>query len=235
MTDKIQIINWLITRRCDLKCSYCRIVRDYKDKPKEYPDMKYYYDNEMSPEYIIESLRRFKLHNENCFQIFYGGEPLRYNGLDKIINYCNKNQIYYTIITNNSEEVQPNLEELFLNVDYIEGLTSSVDPIIFSDDYKGSDIVKKSLEGLKRLTQYKGIVKDLVAEVTVDSKTLKYLYPLVEELSSHNISSSITFIDPAKSKYYDFSNVTNEKLLVEKSKETLEILEKIINSNCIPF
>jgi MoaA/NifB/PqqE/SkfB family radical SAM enzyme len=226
--DKIQIVNWIATRNCNLRCSYCRIIKDYKNKPKEYPDMKYYYENEMSNEFIIESLRRFKLHNKNCFHILYGGEILLRKNLNEIINYCNNNNIYYTIITNNSEDVQLNLDVLFLNVEYITGLTSSVDPIIFNENYQGTDIIKKSLEGLKRLIHYKGIVKDLVAEITVDSKTVKYLYSLVEELTKHNISSSITFIDPAKSPYYDFSNVTDDSLLVKKSDEVLSILNKII-------
>jgi MoaA/NifB/PqqE/SkfB family radical SAM enzyme len=164
------------------------------------------------------------------FHIFYGGEPFMRSDLVPIINYCNKENIHYTIITNNSEYIQPQLESLLLNTDYITGLTSSVDPIIFNKE-EGGDIVKKSIEGLKRLVYYKGIIKDLVAEITVDSNTLKYLYPLVEELSSHNISSSITFIDPAKSPYYDFSNVTDDSLLVYRNKESEEVFDKLLNSN----
>jgi len=228
--DKIQITNWLATRKCNLRCKYCRIVRNYKDIPKEYPNMKHYIDNEMTTNYVIESLRKLKIHNPDMFHIFYGGEIFLRSDLDVIINYCNKENIHYTIITNNSEHIQPKLEYLLLNTDYITGLTSSVDPIIFSKEERG-DIVKKSLEGLKRLTSYKGVIKDLVAEITVDSNTLKYLYPLVEELSSHNISSSITFIDPAKSPYYDFSNVTDDSLLVYRNKELEDVFDKLLNSN----
>jgi len=228
--NKIQITNWICTRRCNHLCDYCRIVRNYKDIPKEYPNMKYYSENEMTTDYIIECLGKLKLHNPDMFHILYGGEPFIRSDLDKIINYCNKENIHYTIITNNSDFVQPEIERVLLNVDYVTGLTSSVDPIIFNKEERG-DIVKKSTEGLKRLIQYKGIVKDLVAEITVDSNTLKYLYPLIEELSSHEISSSITFIDPAKSPYYDFSNVTDNSLLVYRNKELEDVFDKLINSD----
>jgi len=228
--NKIQIVNWICTRKCNLRCEYCRIVKNYKGIPEEYPDMKYYANNEMSTDYIIESLKKLKLHNPNMFHIWYGGEPTLRSDLKDIINYCNSENIHYTIITNNSEHIQPDIEFLLLNTDYITGLTSSVDPIIFSKEERG-DIIKKSTEGLKKLVYYKDIIKDLVAEITVDSNTLKYLYPLVEELSSHNISSSITFIDPAKSPYYDFSDVTDNSLLVNRTKELEDVFEKLMNSN----
>ena len=74
--SKIRIVNWLLTRRCNLDCSYCAITKNYKNKPSEYFDITHYYKNEMSTEYVIEGLRRFKEHNSNCFHLFYGGEPL---------------------------------------------------------------------------------------------------------------------------------------------------------------
>lgn len=228
--NKIQIVNWILTRKCNLKCEYCRIIRNYKSIPDEYPNIKHYIKNEINIVYILKSLKKLKLHNPDMFHIFYGGEPLLRSDLKTIINYCNSENIHYTIITNNSEHIQPDLEYLLLNTDYVTGLTSSVDPIIFNKEERG-DIVKKSTEGLKRLIDYGEIIKDLVAEITVDSNTLKYLYPLVEELSSHNISSSITFIDPAKSPYYDFSNVTDNSLLVNRSIELENIFDKLLNSN----
>lgn len=226
--DKVRIVNWLLTRRCNLRCDYCAIVRDYVGKPPEYPDMKYYLENEMSTETIIEGLRRFKLHNPECFHILYGGEPLLRKDLSDIINYCNKEKIFYTIITNNSEQIQPLIEKLFSKVDYVEGLTSSVDPIIFDKNASG-DIVLKSTSGVKELTKFKDYVKDLVAEVTVTNDTVQYLYKLVKDLDSREISSSITFIDIAKSPYYDFSNVQDQNLLVRPSAKLAEEFKKIFD------
>ncbi len=220
---KVQIVNWILTRKCNLSCEYCRIASRY-NQPKEYPPIQYYHPMELHTGFILNYLERFKKHNPNCFHIFYGGEPLLRPDLPKIIQFCHDNEIYYTIITNNSEAVQPRLEELFYKVGHLEGLTSSVDPIIFDKSATG-DIVQKSLAGLERLYRYRDKVKDLVAEITVDKYNLKYLYPLLEELTKRGICGSVTFIDIAKNDYYDFSNVTDESVLVTQEDALIPLNE----------
>lgn len=229
--NKIQIVNWLLTRKCNLQCEYCRIVKNYKTKPPQYPDMKHYIENEMSTETVIEGLRKLKIHNPECFHIFYGGEPLLRPDLFQIINYCNENDIHYTIISNNTEKVQPLMKELFSKVSYIEGFTASVDPILFDEDKrKGlSDVFKKSLVGLNKLKEYSNIVKDVVAEITVMNDNMVYLYPLVKSLTEYGINSDITFVDISKSPYYDFSNVEDDSILVRKTPELRDIINKIID------
>jgi len=225
--DQIQIVSWLLTRRCNLRCSYCAISRDYKNIPKEYPRISHYLRNQMSLDFVIDSLSRLRIHNPNCFHILYGGEPMLRQDLSDIVNFCNKQNINYTIITNNSDEVQPFIESLLASTDHIQGLTSSIDPIIFSK--KGDpDRVKKSLAGLERLKEYSSYIKDIVAEITVDKDTIKDLYTLVYELTKLGICSDITFIDIAKSPYYDFSNVSDERVLVDKSPEISLIFNEII-------
>jgi len=229
MKNKIQIVSWLLTRKCNLHCSYCRIVKDY-DKPLSYPNMKHYHHQEMSTEYVIETLKKLKLHNPDAFHIFYGGEPLIRKDLAEIINFCNKENIHYTIITNNSDAIQPLIEKLLNDVEHIEGITSSVDPMILdkSED-KDSDRYKKCVAGLERLQQFKGKIKDIVAEITVDNKSIDYLYDLVKMLTDMGINSDITTVDIAKSKYYDFSTITDESILVPKSDKVKEIFQKIVD------
>ena len=165
--NKIQIVNWLLTRRCNLHCDYCRIVKNYKNQPEIYPPMKHYIENEMSTETVIEGLRRLKLHNPECFMILYGGEPLLRPDLYEIINYCNENKIHYTIISNNTEKVQPLMKELFKKVEYVEGFTASIDPIIFDQNKYTTDMFKKSLAGLTKLKEY----KDKMSIAVRNSKT----------------------------------------------------------------
>jgi len=106
----IRIANWLLTRKCNLKCGYCAIVRDYENMPCMYPNVSYYIKNEMSTNVVLSVLDRLKQHNPNMFHIFYGGEPLLRRDLPTIINYCNDNDIEYTIISNNTKEIQPQIE-----------------------------------------------------------------------------------------------------------------------------
>jgi len=225
--NKIIIVNWLLTRRCNLKCSYCGIVRDNPISQKKISD---YESDEMTTEYVINMLRRFKKHNPNMFHIFYGGEPLLRDDLAEIINFCNNSKIFYTIITNNSDGIQDRMKKLMDDVKFISGLTSSVDPIIFQPDInKNSDRYKKSIMGLERLIALKGKVNDLVAEITIDSQNIFYIDKLVKELCENDISCSITFIDIAKNNFYDFSNVTNRNLMVGPSREVKDILSGLVS------
>lgn len=232
--SKIRIVNWLLTRKCNLECDYCGIVRSYKHKPFGYPSIKHYIKHEMPTEIVLGTLAKLKNHNPDVFNIFYGGEPLLRPDLPDIINYCNDNQIYYTIITNNTPEIQPLIKKLFDKTDYIDAFTSSVDPI-FNEIGINKDRVKKSIEGLKRLKEIQdtGRVKDVVAEITVMKHNQHFLYQLISELSNEAIYSDITFVDIAKSKFYDFSNIRDENLLVQPTFHLAEELVNIMNDSSL--
>ena len=230
--SQVRIVNWLLTRKCNLKCDYCGIVRDYEGKPFSYPDINYYIRNEMPTEVVLKALKSFKIHNPNIFHIFYGGEPLLRPDLPKIINYCNDNEIYYTIISNNTPEVQPLLQKLFNKVNHIEGFTSSVDPI-FNEIGVNEDSIKKSIEGLKRLKEIQatGLVKDVVAEITVMNHNQHLLYELVSNLSEEEIYSDITFVDISKSSLYDFSNIRDESALVKPSFDLAVMFQALLSDD----
>jgi len=232
--SKIRIVNWILTRRCNLKCEYCAIVKNYPNKPGSYPDMAHYIKNEMSTEMVIAGLRAFKIHNPNAFHIFYGGEPLLRKDLSIIINYCNENKIFYTIISNNTPEIQPLIKKLMRETDYLEGFTSSVDPV-FNEIGSSEDRVKKSVEGLKRLKmmQDSGFVKDVVAEITVMNHNKHLLYDLVGELSDAGIYSDITFVDIAKNIYYDFSNITDYSPLVKPTFELAMLFNNMMDDDTL--
>jgi len=227
----IHIVNWILTRRCNLKCEYCRIIRNYENQPKEYPSIGYYVKNEMSTEVIKRSLLKIKKHNKNCFNIFYGGEPALRKDLGEIINFSNENNIHYTVISNNTPAIKKYIDNLLIETNYnILGFTSSVDPMVFSSKFiNNGDIENKSINGLNRLLELESRVKDLVSEITVTNETLEYLYTLVKFLTDHGINSDITFVDIAKNNYYDFSNVTDYNLLVNKSSELRDVINRIID------
>lgn len=217
----IWIVNWLLTRKCNLKCDYCGIVRNSPNP--DYPPMKYYYQNEMTTNYVIEVLDKFYKHNKDCFHIFYGGEPLLRNDLVDIISFCHQNNINYTIITNNTDEVQPKLKQLISSVGYLKGLTSSIDPVAVCSD-ESDDRIRKSKEALDRLSKLSTSVEDLVAEVTLTKKDLPYTIELIQLLTDQRIYSSITSIDISKNAYYDFSNITDEEILLYSTNKNVSSL-----------
>jgi len=222
----IQIVHWILTRRCNLKCYYCRIARNYKSSP--YPKMKYFLENEIELKKIIEGLEWFKNHNPDCFHLFYGGEPLLRDDLPEIIEYCNQNEINYTIISNGFD--QRKIKKLFTKVEYVRGFTCSIDPILMKFLGVRCNTLDKSVIGLKTLKDFKNWIVDPVAEITCDRYNIKYIYPLVKKLTSEGICSDITAIDISKNKYYDFSNVTDENLLLQKTDELVECFKTIVDS-----
>ena len=227
--SQIRIVNWLLTRKCNLKCDYCAIVKNYENMPDEYPQMSHYIKNEMTTTDVIDGLARFKEHNPDCFHIFYGGEPMLRKDLATIINFCNKENIHYTIISNNTHEIQPMITKLFEDCDEIKGFTASVDPVLQSDS--SFDRIRKSREGFNSLVKMHDYVTDVVAEITVMNENVNTLYSLVQNLSHNGINSDITFIDIAKNPYYDFSNITDTNLLVRQTAKLAQQFQLLSDDN----
>ena len=227
--SQIRIVNWLLTRRCNLKCDYCAIVKNYENMPDEYPQMSHYIKNEMTTTDVIDGLTRFKEHNPDAFHIFYGGEPMLRKDLATIINFCNKENIHYTIISNNTHEIQPMITKLFEDCDEIKGFTASVDPVLQSDS--SFDRIRKSREGFNSLVKMHDYVTDVVAEITVMNENINTLYSLVQKLSHNGINSDITFIDIAKNPYYDFSNITDTNLLVRQTAKLAQQFQLLSDDN----
>ena len=107
-----------------------------------------------------------------------------------------------------------------------------MDPVFNSGEDMGRDRVMKSIEGFKRLKEIKdvGLVKDVVAEITVMKHNVQNLYDLVETLNDAGINSDVTFIDIAKNPYYDFANVSDPNLLVTREEAEVQ-LHSLMNSN----
>lgn len=237
--DTIHIANVLLTRRCNLSCSYCNIVRNYPGMPSEYKRMQDYGNSELTGEQWIQIFQRLYKNNPNVFFIIYGGEPFVYEDLWKIIDYCNKNGIYYTVISNNTDYVQDRIKEVYEKCGPYRGFTSSVDPIVsktipgqveFSKSEKGKFyITEKSNKGLVRLAEMKrkGWVEDAVAEITIMRSTIPFLYDTVKRLSELNIYSSITTLDNPKNEFYDFARVLDLTEMVQKDSGIKEEFDKI--------
>ncbi len=227
----IRIANWLLTRRCNLQCGYCGISKHDNCIPPEYKNLKYYNDNEMNIEFVIESLKRLNKHNKDMFHIFYGGEPLLRDDLIDIIEFCNKEDINYTIISNCSNGIKNRLNEFFDKISYVKGFTISVDPILMSDfpNIEDDEYIK-SFQSLYNIEPWMRIkISDMVAETTVSENNIQYLEKLLRMLYLFRISVDITFVDKKKSFYYDFSNIYDNLEMVEKNKKLEEFLGRMCN------
>jgi len=232
---KIKVANLLLTRNCNLKCSYCRIAGNvnYIEKPFCYPGRKHFLENEKESEWWINLCKKLVNHNKDIFFILYGGEPfLKLDLLVDLVNYMNENNVNYTIISSCNEQIKDNIYEFFNRVKYVKGFTASVDPGFYLDTSPSTDEMFKSDTGFETLKELKakGLIKDPVAEVTVTSENIMYLVDTLKMLNDEDITSDITLLDIAKNNYYDFSAVTDPAYMVRSVKEVSDLFRKIKNS-----
>lgn len=235
MKNKIKIATLVLTRKCNLHCDYCRFSGDinYIIKPKEYPDGKYFYANEKPAEYWINITSKLMAHNPDIFFILFGGEPFLYKGLADLVIHLKSKNANYTIISNSTPELEDIMTGFFLKVGKINGYTASVDPGFWKGDPVNDNEVYKSSTGfgmLKRIITNR-LADDPVAEITVDQSNIQYLEETVKKLTDCGICSDITVLDIAKNNYFDFSAITNPKLLVQKNNETKKVFDNLINGD----
>jgi MoaA/NifB/PqqE/SkfB family radical SAM enzyme len=219
----VRIVNWLLTRRCNLSCEYCGIAKI---------NVPYYKKNEISTERVINLLNRFRTYNPNIFHIFYGGEPFLRSDLGKILSHCNTIDINYTIISNCTLDIQPRILKFMKDAGGFKGFTASVDPTILQDPSE-SQSQMKSASGFHFLMKMKNYIDDVVAEVTMTRPSLGHTYDLIKMLSDVGIYTSLTAIDVNKNHAYDFSAYSDQNHLLSQNKFLETVYEKIMNDNSL--
>lgn len=237
----VNIVNCLLTRKCNLNCHYCQISGniDQPLRPDCYPGSKYYYENEKDATWWIKTLKQYHAANPDVFFILYGGEPfLRWEMLAELVNELNKINAAYTIISSCNGGIRKQIDKFFEKVEYVCGFTASIDPtanllVEYDRETCNDDEVYKSMTGywtLKELMN-KGLVKDPVAEITCDYESIYRLEDLIKQLTEDGITADVTMIDIAKSNYYDFSNIYGHESLVKPKPEVREVFDNLKNSN----
>jgi MoaA/NifB/PqqE/SkfB family radical SAM enzyme len=215
---------WYLTRKCNLRCSYCNIIKNSEC-----------YNNstlrkEIPIDLAIESLERFKKHNPHAFHIFMGGEPTLYTHLEELINFCNEEKILYAIVSNMTDIAYKKLLTLVNRGIQINSITGTVDVCLFDKNAdKKDDRYKKSKLALERLHTFSQMlnVKEVVAEVCITRNDYHLLETLLEELTKRKIYADIFPIETRYNKYYDFTAPVDHDLLLPYDKDTIRTLERI--------
>ncbi len=220
------IFNVLFTRKCNLSCHYCNIVKDYENSP--YKSVNKY--EELPATVWMDFFNRmYDYFDGDVFFVLYGGEPTLYKDFDKLMSLLvedEKLKYQYTIISNMTPFARVKISKY---VDKLIGLTASVDPISVDHDRS-----LKSKEGYNYLIEQKKKhpEMDVVAEIVVDKTNYSQLPELVRDLSQNGIWSSISTIENAKNKYYDFA-ITDKEFLIDKDdqKKIREIIISLFKEN----
>jgi len=203
-----------MTRRCDMACSYCNIIKD-KDKIKEL--------NLMQKKRALRIMKDRKVG----IVVLYGGEPtILGNELVEIIKYCNQINLDYAIMSN--------CKRLLEDYEYLRKIiearprnwTASIDTL---NEGAEGDIRRKSLAGLDILfSMAEGGVHDLVACITVTRKNIEEIPQLVKTLSKRGIWSIISMINVGK-KGFQYSSPEHKMkdLLFKSNTEDIQFLNGI--------
>ena len=155
MKPVILKVEWLLTRHCNLKCHYCKIIDSKSLKHKE-----------LSYERVIAGVNRINKDFPGVPIIFFGGEPTVKTWLPNLVSYCEKIGQKYAIISNS---VYPLKNEDYLKRLIDAGLSNwsvSIDTLknpflnFFHSDTK--DSYTKSMAGFKLLKKLRDMgVKNL--------------------------------------------------------------------------
>ena len=223
----VRIVNWLLTRRCNLRCEYCGIVKVGGKKR-----ISHFKKNEISAERVITLLDKFRTYNPDIFHIFYGGEPFLRGDLSDILRFCNERDIAYTVISNCTPDVQPKILKVMKDIGGFRGFTASVDPSILTEPSESQSQLKSS-SGFHFLMQMKNYVEDVVAEVTMTRPTLGKTYDLIKMLSGVNIHTSLTAIDINKHFDYDFSAYSSLSRLITKNRYLDTVYNDIMSDDTL--
>ena len=96
-THKISGVGIILTRRCNLECDYCNVIRSNNKK-------------ELKTEEWKKIITKF-IKNKHIHFVFTGGEALLYPGIFELIDFTSKHALV-SLISNGKLLTQENLKRL---------------------------------------------------------------------------------------------------------------------------
>ncbi len=207
----VKMVQCLLTRRCNLNCSYCGIAGDieYAGRPVEYPYRKTLTENEMSPGCWIDTLTRYHRHDPSVYFVLWGGEPfLVPDSLTEIVQALNGLDARYTISTNATGKIVTDaIRRFFDTVGKVDGFTVSVDPgFELEDGLPNGCEREKSISGFDVITEVvnRDLAKDPCAVMTLSRESAVFAPATMRHLIDHGISVFLNLLSTQKTPYYDF-------------------------------
>jgi MoaA/NifB/PqqE/SkfB family radical SAM enzyme len=159
--------------------------------------------------------------------MFLGGEPTVYKHLAKLVDFCNKEEVLYTVITNMTDYSYNKIRQIIDEVGYLNGLSFTVDPVLWDENYpKDDDRYRKSKEAYEKFITFRNDprVREFVGIVGVDSQNIRYLHRMCEDLTKAGVWIDLILLETKLNKYYDFPSPLDYDLLVWDTEEHRRIL-----------
>lgn len=189
----------LITRRCDIRCPHCGIVRNNVQ--------------ERTPKYWQRALGGLNTELGVEFFPIYGGEPLVYKELPDLISRLSKSEIPFSIISN-SISLTEEMAKDFVHRG-LKSYTTSIDTLD-SDKFKLSVLRKRNAAGLRALDIFQKLnLPDLQAQATISPFNMNEIVSIADEFTSKDIWFSFDILHTSKSDAVDtFSKVPPDQSLI---------------------
>jgi MoaA/NifB/PqqE/SkfB family radical SAM enzyme len=210
---------FLVTRRCQLRCNYCKISRDPK-----------LWGEEMTTEQALSCVDLMADNWPGAPMIIYGGEPTMRDDLPDIIQHMVKRDVKHAVISNSIRILE--------DESYAEELVGAgLSNWSISYDGDSEDLVvgwharKKSMYGIDTLRvmrdQYG--IEDLVACITVTKKNIEMLPSMVVNLTSEGIWAICTPLQFGGIGY----EYSKGKVIDLPSQEQLDIISPILEEMAV--
>jgi len=180
---KPPVVTWLPTRRCNLRCEYCRIRDNQFD--------------ELTEEDVYRVIAVLKRHFSDSFIVILGGDVTVWGKkrLKRFVKHLG--DLSYAIVTNGMLLDEQYIREL--KACGLKNLSLSADPMGCQDRARKTSNALRVIEVAKRLG-----VEDLHATLTLDRENYKGATMLVKLLSKEGCWSEITPYIAYPSHDYDF-------------------------------
>jgi len=168
---------WLLTRACQLHCSYCEIAH----KPiKEMP-------------FFEKAKIAQRLKDWNIFPVIYGGEATMSKDFEPLLSYMNMIDLDYAIITNGLL----NLHDVYrwITKYQLKNITVSIDSLDFNST---DDTAIKARAGYALLKFTEGLVRDRVNCCTITNYNISEVPGIVKEMSKMGVYTILTLVNQWK-------------------------------------
>jgi MoaA/NifB/PqqE/SkfB family radical SAM enzyme len=165
---KVQGIGLILTRRCNLTCSYCKIIEYQKE--------------ELSTNDWKKIIRKFQDNNHRHF-IFTGGEPLLYPGVFDLITFASRRSL--TSLITNGTLLTPERFKRMKNLDF---LTFSYDSD--SDTHQKNTTTKLSL--ITRMCKRYSITPSAI--ITITKRNVQEIPTIIKRLNRYKIPALLSLI-----------------------------------------
>ena len=213
-------VEFLLTRSCNLRCSYCKIIN--ADSLKGQP---------LNKAQIFDGVRIINQMFPGVPIIFFGGEPTTLPWLPELVQFCEINKIKYAIISNSVKIMQDDEYFRKLVKAGISNWSVSIDTLKFDGADEIKDNVRKSYNGFEALKKFRDAgVRDLVACITVSRWNILEVPSIVKTLSENGIWSITTPLQDGD-KYFEYSqpdsleNRCKDKTIIRKIASELKAMK----------